>query len=107
MNSIRASAVLSALVSLMLALPALSQQSDCAQVDKAQPVCGLTTQQITGLKSLAEQFQNQNKKPNIAIPETLLNCVIVDHFKPACGLTTNQLAEVSRQIDAYKRQTPQ
>jgi len=109
MKSMHFSAV-AALVVLMWSMPvvpASSQQSDCTQVDEAQPVCGLKPSQIDGLKSLLQTFDSQNQQPNAIAPNRGGSCVTVDHFTPVCGLTAPQLSEFGRQVDAFKSQNAQ
>ena len=104
MKSIHFGAVATLVMSSMLVVPASSQQSDCTQVEGAQPVCGLKPHQIDGLKSLLQTFDSQNQPPNAVVPNAVGSCVTVDHFKPVCGLTAPQLSEVGQQIDAFKSQ---
>lgn len=115
MTSVRIGAVaaLGILASFMVVVPATSQQVECAQVDNAPQVCGLTMQQIGDLKKLVDQFDNENHKNdhpilNGVVPKVqVANCVRVDNFKPTCGLTPAQLSTVRAQIVAYQSRLPQ
>ncbi|KJC40133.1 hypothetical protein UB31_27910 [Bradyrhizobium sp. LTSP849] len=93
--------------------PTLGQPVECAQADGAPQVCGLTALQINDLKKMVDQFQAENQKhspgatANGVVPKDAeASCVKVDNFKATCGLTGAQLAQVSRQIAAYKPQSP-